>query len=220
MTAVFAITGWLVQRSVVSTTYASVEEEAKGSFQAYDSLGKARGDLLASVSQILSTMSDVRAAFGTGDQATIRDSSAELWSKVSTDDAFFLVSDAQGRVVVSLAAPASFVPNDDLPMVRVARASFPKQASGFVQKDNELFQVVVTPVYVQSAGGSALLDVLVAGCKVDEGVAQRLKNSTGGSEYVFVSHGSVITSTLGSRATATITPALLNNPGAPQLSDC
>ena len=219
MTAVFAITGWLVQRSVVSTTYASVEQEAKASFQAYDSLWKARADLLASVSQILSTMSDVRAAFGTGDQATIRDSAAEMWSKVSTEDAFFLVSDAQGRVVVSLAAPASFVPNDDLPMVRVARARFPKQASGFVQKGDELFQVVVTPVYVQSAGGPALLDVLVAGYKVDEGVAQRLKNSTGGSEYVFVSHGSVITSTLGSGATAAITPALLQNPGAPQVSD-
>jgi signal transduction histidine kinase len=219
MTIVFAITGWLVQRSVVSTTYASVEQEAKASFQAYDSLWKARANLLASVTQILSTMSDVRAAFGTGDQATIRDSAAELWSKISTDDAFFLVSDAQGRVVVSLAAPASFVPNDDLPMVRVARAHFPKQASGFVQKGDELFQVVITPVYVQAPGGPALLDVLVAGYKVDSGVAQRLKSSTGGSEYVFVSHDTVITSTLTSAATAAITPALLQNPGAPQVSD-
>jgi signal transduction histidine kinase len=219
MTAVFAITGWLVQRSVVSTTYASVEQEARASFQAYDSLWKARADLLASVSQILSTMSDVRAAFGTGDQATIRDSAAELWSKVSTEDAFFLVSDAQGRVVVSLAAPASFVPNDDLPMVRVARTRFPKQASGFVLKGDELFQVVITPVYVQAPEGSALLDVLVAGYKVDNGVAQRLKSSTGGSEYVFVSHDSVITSTLASGATAAIKPALLQNPNAPQISD-
>src|SRR5260370_1982961 len=219
MTAVFAITGWLVQRSVVSTTYASVEQEAKASVQAYDSLWKARADLLASVSQILSTMADVRRVFGTGDEVTIRDSATERGSKVCTEDAFFLVSDAQGRVVVSLAAPASFVPNDDLPMVRVARARFPKQASGFVQKGDELFQVVVTPVYVQSAGGSALLDVLVAGYKVDEGVAQRLKNSTGGSEDVFVSNGSVITSTLESGATAAITPALLQNPAAPQVSD-
>src|SRR5437016_14663029 len=91
MTLAFVITGWLVQRSVVSTTYASVEQEAKASFQAYDSLWKARADLLASVSQILSTMSDVRAAFGTGDQATIRDSAAERWSKVSADDALCLV---------------------------------------------------------------------------------------------------------------------------------
>lgn len=219
MTTVFAITGWLVERSVVSTTYASVEQEAKASFQAYESLWKARANSLASVSEILSTMSDVRAAFGTGDQATIRDTAGELWSKVSTEDAFFLVSDPQGTVLASLGPPASFAPNDDLPMVRVARAHFPKQASGFVQKAGQLFQVVVTPVYVQSAGGSALLDVLVAGYKVDAGVAQRLKNATGGSEYVFVSRDTVITSTLGPEATAATTPALLKNPGAPELSD-
>lgn len=219
MTAVFVITGWLVERSVVSTTYASVEQEAKASFQAYESLWKARADRLASVSAILSTMSDVRAAFGTGDQATIRDTAGELWSRISTENAFFLVSDAQGRVLASLGAPASFVPNDDLPMVRVARAKFPVQASGFVQKGDALFQVVLTPVYVQAAGGAALLDVLVAGYKVDDGVAKSLKDSTGGSEYIFASRNYVITSTLAPYATAAITPELLKNPSAPQISN-
>ena len=219
MTIVFAVTGWLVERSVVSTTYASVEQESKASFQAYESLWKARADRLASVSQILSTMSDVRRAFGTQDHATIRDTAGELWSKVDTEDAFFLVSDAQGTVIASLGAPATFVPNDDLPMVRVARARFPKQAFGFVQKAEQLFQVVITPVYVQSAGGSALLDVLVAGYIVDNKVAQGLKLSTGGSEYVFTSPDHVITSTLGPAATASIMPELLRNPAIPKVSD-
>jgi signal transduction histidine kinase len=219
MTLVFAVTGWLVQRSVVNTTYASVEQEAKASFQAYDSLWKARATLLASVSEVLSTMPYVRAAFGTGDQATIRDTAGELWSRVSPEDAFFLVSDAQGKELVSLGAPASFVPNDDLPMVRVARAQFPKQASGFVRKGDQLFQVVVTPVYVQSAGGTALLDVLVAGYRVDDGVAERLKDSTGGSEYVFVTGDSIITSTLSPQARRAIGPQLLKNASAPQIAD-
>jgi signal transduction histidine kinase len=219
MTIVFAVTGWLVERSVVSTTYASVEQEAKASFQAYESLWKARADRLASVSQILSTMSDVRRAFGTQDQATIRDTAGELWSKVDTEDAFFLVSDAQGTVIASLGAPATFVPQDDLPMVRVARARFPEQARGFVQKADQLFQVVITPVYVQSVGGSALLDILVAGYKVDNKVAEGLKRSTGGSEYIFTSRDNVITSTLGRKATAAIMPELLRNPNASQVSD-
>jgi signal transduction histidine kinase len=211
MTLAFAITGWLVQRDVVSASNASVEEEAKASFQAYESLWKARANLLGSVSKILSTMSDVRAAFGTEDQATIRDTAGELWSKVSEEDAFFVVADGQGRVVASLGQPGSFALNDDLPMVRAARARFPKQASGFVQKGDELFQVVITPVYVQSPGGSALLNVLVAGYRVDSGVAQRLKNSTGGSEYVFVANNRVVTSTLTPDATAAITRQLLRN---------
>jgi len=211
MTLGFAITGWLVQRDVVSASYASVEDEAKASFQAYESLWKARANLLGSVSKILSTMSDVRAAFGTGDQATIRDTAEELWKNISQEDAFFLVSDGQGRVVASLGQPASFAPNDDLPMVRAARPQFPKQASGFVQKGDELFQVVVTPVYVQSPAGPVLLNALVAGYRVDAGVAERLKHSTGGSEYVFVSRNRVVTSTLSPQATAAISPELFKN---------
>jgi signal transduction histidine kinase len=211
MTLGFAITGWLVQRSVVSASYQSVEDEAKASFQAYESLWKARANLLGSVSKILSTMSDVRAAFGTEDLATIRDTAGELWSNISQEDAFFLVADGQGRLVASLGQPDSFAPNDDLPMVRQARAQFPKQAAGFVQKGDELFQVVVTPVYVQSPSGPALLNVLVAGYRVDSGVAERLKHSTGGSEYVFVAANRVITSTLSPAATTAITPDLIHN---------
>jgi len=211
MTLSFAITGWLVQRDVVRASYTSVEEEAKASFQAYESLWKARANRLGAISEILSTMSDVRAAFGTADPATIRDTADELWSRVSHEDAFFLVADGQGRVVASLGQPASFALNDDLPMVRAARAQFPKQASGFVQKGDELFQVVVTPVYVQSPAGPALLNALVAGYRVDAGVAQTLKNSTGGSEYVFVSGNRVVTSTLAPAITAAIAPRLLNN---------
>jgi signal transduction histidine kinase len=211
MSLSFAIAGWLVQRDVVRASYASVEQEAKASFQAYESLWKERANRLGTVSEILSTMSDVRAAFGTEDAATIRDTADELWSRVSKEDAFFLVADGQGRVVASLGQPNSFAVNDDLPVVRAARAKFPAQASGFVQKGDELFQVVVTPVYVQSQGGPVLLNTLVAGYRVDAGVAQTLKNSTGGSEYVFVSRNRVVTSTLTPAITAAIAPRLLMN---------
>jgi signal transduction histidine kinase len=219
MTAAFAITGWLVQRSVASTTYAGVEQEAKASFRAYDSLWKARANLLASVSQILSTSDVIRRAFGTGDQATIQDTAGELWSKVSSEDEFFLVSDAQGRAIASLGGPAAFVPRDDLSMVRAARSLFPKQASGFVPLGGHLFQVVVTPVYVQSPNGPALLNVLVAGYRVDQRVAQTLKDSTGGSDFVFVSDGRVVTSTLPSERAAAITPRLLNISNMSQVSE-
>jgi len=219
MTAAFAITGWLVQRSVVSSTYAGVEQEAKASFQAYDSLWKARANLLASLSQILSTSDVIRRAFGTGDQATIQDTAGELWSKVSSEDEFFLVSDAQGRTIASLGGEAAFVPRDDLSMVRSARGLFPKQASGFVTRGGQLFQVVVTPVYVQSPNGPALLNVLVAGYRVDQRVAQTLKDSTGGSEFVFVSNGRVVTSTLAPAVAAAIAPRLLNISSISEVSD-
>src|SRR6266567_9252971 len=85
LTALFAVTGWIVQSHVISTPSLSLEEEVSSSFQAYESLWKSRAEMLGRVSLILSGMSDVRAAFSTGDQATIRDTAGELWAKISDE---------------------------------------------------------------------------------------------------------------------------------------
>ena len=102
-------------------------------------------------------------------------------------------------------------------VVRQAAPRFPEQASGFMLKDGNLYQVAVTPVSVQSGRGLVLLDVLVAGFKVDPLVAQRLKEATGGSEFLFLSQGRVIASTLNPRATSELTRAIASH-GAAKLS--
>jgi len=202
ITALFSIAGWIVEKNVLDTITRSLDDEVQASFQAYRSLWQARADRLASVSLILSTMSDVRAAFSTGDQATIRDTASELWSKVSEEHALFLVTDPNGRLIASLSGAES-ADWHELAVVPEAVRHYPqkKQASGFMLKDRHLYEVVVTPVAVQAGGGLALLDVLVAGYRVDPLVAQHLKESTGGSEFLFLSEGRVIASTLNPRAT-------------------
>ena len=196
LTALFAVTGWIVQDNAIRTTSLSLEEEVRASFQAYDSLWRARAQMLASVSLVLSRMSDVRAAFGTGDEATIRDTAKELWDKISREDAIFLVADPRGRVIASLGGRPDSPLSEDLPVVRDAAANFPRQATGFMMSGGHLYQIAVTPVYVQAGGGPGLLNVLVAGYTVDEDVARSLKEATGGSEFVFVSGGLVLASTL------------------------
>jgi hypothetical protein len=62
--------------------------------------------MLASVSVVISNMSDVRAAFSTRDKATIQDTAGELWAKISHEEAIFLVTDPDGVVVASLAGAA------------------------------------------------------------------------------------------------------------------
>src|SRR5260370_1302713 len=202
LTALFAVTGWIVQKHVISTTALSLEEEVASSLQAYESLWKSRAEKLGSVSLILSGMSDVRAAFSTGDQATIRDTAGELWAKISDENALFLVTDPRGRVIASLGGVPNSPLSRDLPVVRAAASQFPRQAAGFMERDGNLYQIAVTPVYVESTRGPALLNVLVAGYAIDTLVAQQFKNSTGGSEFLFFSGGRVIASTLNARATA------------------
>ncbi len=59
----------------------SLEEEVRTSLQAYQALWGTPHTTLASISRIISSMSDVRAAFMTRDRATIRDTAQELWSQ-------------------------------------------------------------------------------------------------------------------------------------------
>ncbi len=219
VTALFALTGWIVQRNATDTTSRTMEDEVGASFKAYESLWKARADSLRSVSLILSTMSDVRGAFQTRDQATIRDTAGELWSRISDENAMFLVTDARGIVIASLGGMPAAPLRQDLEVVRVAAHQFPAQASGVLMSEGRLYQAVFTPVYVQSPQGSVLLNVLVAGYHVDPLVAQKLKEATGGSEFLFLSGGRVIASTLNARATRQVTSSMSANPGAKRVSD-
>ena len=171
-----------------------MEEEVRDSFAAYEALWQARARELASVSLILSRMSDVRAAFNTADPATIADTAGEIWNKIARPGAIFLVTDPRGAVLAGLGAfeRTPRVVN----IVRLAAVRFPEQASGFLFQDGALYQTVLTPVYVASSRGPALLDVLVAGIRVDAELAEQLKQTTGGSEFVFLVGGRVVTSTL------------------------
>lgn len=199
-TLLFGVVFWLVQRYATETTAQSLEEEVLASFEAYDSLWRARAEMLSSVSVVLSAMSDVRAAFGTGDENTIRDTAEELWARISDERAVFIVTDPLGRVIASLGGRIPMSLRERLIIVPAAARSFPKQASGFMIRDHRLFQVVVTPVYVNSGAGQSLLNVLVAGFEVDALLANRLKQASGGSEFLFLSEGEVMASTLNPRA--------------------
>jgi signal transduction histidine kinase len=194
LSILFAVTLVIVERHVMGATYRTLEQEVNGSFQAYDSLWRARADKLATVSLLLSRMSDVRAVFGTGDQATIRDSVGELWSAISEQETFCLVANPQGDVLATVGRASGLPLN--LPVVSAARARLAQQSSGFMVQDGQLYQVIITPVYVDTAGGPALLNTLVAGYLVDSKVAQTFKQAAGGSDFAFLSGGQVIASTL------------------------
>src|SRR6202140_2585786 len=206
LTVLFAVMGWIVQDNATRAMSASDDEEVQARLRAYDSLWRSRAETLAALSLVISRISDVLAAFSTGDQATIRDSAGELWKQISNQDAIFLVTDPRGKVLASLGGSVGDALKQDLPVVRNAAASFPKQSSGFMTAGEQLYQIAVTPVYVQAGRGMGLLNVLVAGYRVDRDVARSLKESTGGSDLCFLSRdsagGAGVASTLEPAASA------------------
>ncbi len=192
ITCLLAVAGWLVQNHFMRIATVMLNEEVAASSRAYESLWRARAERLASVSLVLSRMSDVRAAFGTRDQTTIRDTASELWTSIAPSRTMFYVLEPGGAVIASLGPTVETAP--DFPLAAAA-SRFPGQATGFVIENGRLYQTVVTPVYVAAAHGSALLNVLVACFQVNGALARELKQATG-SDFVFFSRGRTIASTL------------------------
>ncbi len=219
LTALFAVTGLIVLGNISRTVSDSLEQEVHTSFQAYTSLWNSRGEWLKSVSRLLSTMPNVRAAFNTRDPATIQDAAGELWSKISTENAIFMVTDPNGKIIASLGGWTSLSIEKNLAVVEAAAKHFPEQSSGFFLENGELYHIAVTPVYVDSTQGQELLDVLVAGYHVDAVVAQELTEATGGSKFVFLAQGRVIASTLNPRATSAVVANMARSRGSQRVSD-
>jgi signal transduction histidine kinase len=220
LTVLFAISGQIVLRHIRQAVSDSLEEEVRNSFQAYRSLLKSRADLLSDVSFIMAALPEVRLAFSTRDQATIQDTAKEMWSKISPSNAMFLVTDPRGKVIASLSGSAPAMAFEkQLDVVAAAYPQFPKQASGFYSRNGELYHLSITPVYVDSTGElPALLNVLVAGIRVDAVVAQELKQETA-SEFLFLTPKEVITSTLNPRATGAVVDAVRRSGGGHRVSD-
>jgi signal transduction histidine kinase len=206
VTVLFGFTGEIVLNFINSAMSQSLQGEVQNSFQAYTSLWYSREQLLAKVSSVLANMSDVRAAFSTGDQATISDTAGELWGKVSQANAIFLVfNPLNEKFIASLGGEIPGPLSDGREIFNAASAQFPRQASGFYLRNGELFDISATPVYLDSGPGQQrLADVLVAGYRVDALVAQELKKATG-SEFLFLQpNGPPIASTLNARATGVV----------------
>jgi signal transduction histidine kinase len=207
LTVLFGFTGYVLQQQMLTTTNRTLQDEARTSFQAYDSLWRSRSETLASVAAVLSSMPNVRLAFQTMHQPTIRDAAGEIWVKVSDtvrESAFFVVADPRGNTVTALDTTAEVRVPRFWPMIERVRPRFPQQISGFALIDGQLLQLVLTPVLVDSTQGPALMSVLVTGYVVDHLVARRLKEATGGSEFLFVSPDHVHASTLNPRATGVL----------------
>ena len=199
LTVIFGSAAWLVLRSAEEAALLSLNDEVNASFQAYESVWRAQREMLEATSQIISSLPNVRAAFGTGDVGTIRDTGSEVWESVrqkTERGSFFIVTNPNGKTIASLGSASPATLPTEWPVVARVRDRFPKQLSGYFVQEGKLLQLVLTPVYVDSAQGKSLINVLLAGYPVTGDVAARLKNSTGGSDFVFSGGGQTFATTL------------------------
>ncbi len=214
----FSATAYLIARYAVTNTEQGVQDEVHASLREFEFLWRTRADNLARTSRLMSTMSDVRGAFQTGDAATIRDTAKDLWSRVSQEDAVFLVFDPLGHEIASLGGtPGQFgAMSRTIPQ---KRAQYPAQAAGFLLQNGRLYYTILTPVYVDSGSQSALLNVLVTGFEINRRFALSLSEATEGSDFVFRAQGKTVASTFPGNPPSTgfamLTDPLLDLDGKP-----
>ena len=213
ITLLFVLAGCVLQNYALSVADQSVRAQIRASMQAYEALWKARTQVLSAATALMGAMSDVRAAFMTRDERTIRDSAEELWSRISDQSAAFVVLDPEGQVITSLGASRNGFSLPPIPLQQV-RAKFPRQLAGYLRENTRLFYVVLTPVYVQTSHAAMLLNVLCAGFRIDNTVAGELKKLAPASEVAFLDRRQVFASTLESRFGPFTRGALLPDSGA------
>ena len=186
LTAIFGCTGYFLEKSISAQTTRGLEQEVIASFQAYEALWREHTENLQKISSVISGMADVRAAFMTKDSATIQDSAGELWSHISSGNALLAVVDGNGRVMATLGQHSPFRNQETLDFMHADLRAFTTQKAGFLEEHGRLFQVVITPIYVDTAGGGkGLVDVLVTGFELDQDFMHSLKLASGGSDLIF-----------------------------------
>ncbi len=202
ITILFGATGWLISQQLISQSMGQITAEVANSLQAYRTLWREQAQTLQTLSAQIARAPQVRAAFGTGDAATIADTSGELLRSLESrlgDRGLVVVTDPHGRVITRLAAGGVSPAIEQLAFVDQVRGRFPAQQNGFGLIGEDLYEFVVTPVYVQAGGDLALINVLVTGFEVTDAVAAQLRLSTG-SDFLFFSGGQLFASTLGGNA--------------------
>jgi signal transduction histidine kinase len=211
VTTLFAAAGWFFERQASTALHDGVEHEVRASLGTIDASLESRAEHLSTASALLASMSDVRAAFGTRDRATIRDTAGELWARAQAGhadalNAAFAVADPGGTVVASAGGQTPSALNDGrqlaASLLDPARRAFPRQSTAFAAWDGTVWQLVETPVYVDSGTRPALLSILLAAHPVTEQTLRELKERTGGSDFLLRVGGQTVLATLGAEASA------------------
>ncbi len=192
-TTLFVAAGWFFAQQASRALHDGVEHEVRDSLGTVDASLESRAEHLATASALLASMSDVRAAFGTHDRNTISDTAGEMWARaqvghVDSSGAAFMVADPRGEVLSSVGAEATspLAAGQQLEpsLLNPVREAFPKQSTVFAAWEGTVWQVVATPVYVDSVARPALLSILLAAHPMTEATLAELKDRTGGSDFL------------------------------------
>lgn len=204
LTALFAVLGYWIQRSVEDAATRSLQREAQASAQTFQGLWRARADWLRSLAGLLGSMPTTVKALQQG-QPDAGATVLNMWERAGAEvvgESFLVLTTAGGAVISWLPAAERFA-LDVRSIVERVGPRFPRQSLGFLVHRSILYELVATPLYAPQPSRE-LAGVLLAGFAVHHNMAEQLKRDTGNSDFVFASRGLIYASSLDDRATGNV----------------
>jgi len=180
----------LVRRTVQAQVKKSIFADLHNSVSTYQSFHRARELTLTHAAELLADLPNLRALMTTQHEATIQDTSTDLWRLAGSD--LFVLADRTGKVVALHTATPGFTR-------QMAQQSLnPSSQEGSSQwwyGAQHLYQVFLKPIYSGPAVENKLLGFLVVGYEIDDTVASQVSRIAA-SQVAFYYGDTIVRSTL------------------------
>lgn len=220
LTVLFAAIGYFVQRGVQDTATRSLQEEVQSSLKAYDALWESKVELFESLAAFMSGMPEALQAL----EGRHRDGTQvllESWVRATRKmrgAGFVVLINRRGSILTG-SPEAGGQPLDVGPILASSSPTPDAQRAGFYVQNSILHHIVITPFHSGSANTGESAGRAIAGFAVNADVVRGLKESTGNSDFIFVSRGQVFASTLSDTATGNVVRNLTLAPNTRLVSD-
>jgi signal transduction histidine kinase len=189
-TAILLVAAWVINDQVVTQARRQVQAEVKTLLPLYDTIWNEKARALATLSQTMADSAIVKTVVGdpraSSDPQTTRELIADFNRGISQRVDLILFYDGGGKLLIAQLDGQPVSEPNELPAARSVAAD-QRQAQGFALLGSRLFELVLTPVVVQSgsAGQDYTLAVLGAGVELGRETALEIKQRAE-SDVVFV----------------------------------
>ncbi|MBS1812509.1 MAG: HAMP domain-containing protein [Acidobacteria bacterium] len=203
-TAILLIAAWVINVVVVRQARQQVQVEIETLLPIYNAVWEENARSLAAIGTTMANSPIAKVVFGNEraaqDKATIHEMVADLTSETTAQVDLVVITDGAGKVIFAERNGADYVLNEELQAARQT-AHDQKQTPGFALFGGRLYQLILTPILLQSGNDQYqnTLAVLGTGAELNRNVAQTIKDRIH-SDVVFLLADRIYASSLTSES--------------------
>jgi signal transduction histidine kinase len=203
-TVILLVAAWVINTVVVRQARLQVQAEIENLLPIYNAVWEENARSLAAIGTTMANAPIAKVVFGNEraaqDKATMHELIADLTSETTAQVDLILITDGAGQVVLAEMKGQEFILADSLGAAHQV-AENQKQAQGIALFGNKLYQLVLTPILLQSGNDQYqnTLAVLGTGAELNRQVAEVIKQRIH-SEVVFLLSERIYASSLATEA--------------------